>query len=267
MKFGESTEVFTQRYYEEGPGSIKQNLKLGEGIIVEWRTLFASMNSERDEMLKVEKLFDLPKFSYDSYLAAFAHFQGMEVIYELYHRQKAAREQWGKSSWLNFNSQILYDGIEVFLAEFRHLPEAVQSLEAGGALLTTMLQFKESIPLFVKLKNEAIRSRHWKELMSRTGKHFDISTEAFNLLCVFEMELYDHKAACLEIINNALKELAIELSIKDIVTTWEAMQLQIVKYEGNKSDCDSSYMLGDVSGILLLLDDHTMMLQTMANSE
>ncbi|CAH0394939.1 unnamed protein product [Bemisia tabaci] len=267
MKFGESTEVFTQRYYEEGPGSIKQNLKLGEGIIVEWRTLFASMNSERDEMLKVEKLFDLPKFSYDSYLAAFAHFQGMEVIYELYHRQKAAREQWGKSSWLNFNSQILYDGIEVFLAEFRHLPEAVQSLEAGSALLTTMLQFKESIPLFVKLKNEAIRSRHWKELMSRTGKHFDISTEAFNLLCVFEMELYDHKAACLEIINNALKELAIELSIKDIVTTWEAMQLQIVKYEGNKSDCDSSYMLGDVSGILLLLDDHTMMLQTMANSD
>lgn len=33
-----------------------------------------------------------------------------------------------------------------------------------------MKQFKGIVPLMVSLKNEAMRERHWKELMKKTGK-------------------------------------------------------------------------------------------------
>lgn len=35
-----------------------------------------------------------------------------------------------------------------------------------------MKQFKGIVPLMVSLKNEAMRERHWKELMKKTGKWF-----------------------------------------------------------------------------------------------
>lgn len=33
-----------------------------------------------------------------------------------------------------------------------------------------MRQFKNVVPLMVSLKNEAMRERHWKELMKKTGE-------------------------------------------------------------------------------------------------
>lgn len=45
---------------------------------------------------------------------------------------------------------------------------------------TKMKQFKNVVPLMVSLKNEAMRERHWKELMAKTG----ISYRKVSLLTV-----------------------------------------------------------------------------------
>lgn len=53
-----------------------------------------------------------------------------------------------------------------------------------------MKQFKNAIPLMVALKNEALRERHWKQLMEKTGQFFDMSADRFTLDNMFAMELH-----------------------------------------------------------------------------
>ena len=77
---------------------------------------------------------------------------------------------WAKTLWINLNAEALLDGMESFIGEFRRYNDSVKQLPVGQFLDVHMKQFKNSVPLFVELKNEALRERHWEELMDKTGE-------------------------------------------------------------------------------------------------
>ena len=71
---------------------------------------------------------------------------------------------------MNLDAETLLDGMERFFGEFRHYNDSVKRLLVGQFLDVHMKEFKNSVPLFVELKNEALRERHWEELMDKTGE-------------------------------------------------------------------------------------------------
>lgn len=99
------------------------------------------------------------------------------MLFDLYKNQRNAREIWAKTLWVNLNPQQLIDGMEHFIREFRRMPRAIKTMNVGQALDADMKHFKNSVPLFVELKNEAMRERHWQELMNRTGQYFDMDPD------------------------------------------------------------------------------------------
>lgn len=93
-----------------------------------------------------------------------------------------------------------------------------------------MKQFKNTIPLMVNLKNEALRERHWKMLMEQTGQYFDMAPDRFTLENMFAMELHRFSDITDEIINNAVKELLLEKSVKEVVSNWDNIYFIINKH-------------------------------------
>lgn len=61
--------------------------------------------------------------------------------------------------WADLNVQLLQEGIDSFLKAFRKLPKDVRNLSVGFHLESQMKEFKESIPLLLDLKHEALRER------------------------------------------------------------------------------------------------------------
>lgn len=45
----------------------------------------------------------------------------------------------------------------------------------------------------VSLKNEALRERHWLQLMEKTGQYFDMTPERFTLDNMFAMQLHKYQ--------------------------------------------------------------------------
>ena len=123
---------------------------------------------------------------------------------------QAAREQWSETLWANLNIQLLQDGIEGYLKQLRKLPKDVRQMAVGRALEEKMKEFRDSLPLFVDLKHEALRERHWKELMAKTGQKFDMNPETFTLANIFAMELHRYQETISEIVTCASKEMGIE---------------------------------------------------------
>lgn len=128
-------------------------------------------------LIKLEKLFDLPSIDYSTFLKIKTEFEGMEMLYNLYKKQRSAREVWAKTLWVNLNPQQLIEGMELFIREFRRLSKSVRDMNVGQALEINMRNFKNSVPFFIELKNEAMRERHWQELMRRTGQYFDMEPD------------------------------------------------------------------------------------------
>ena len=72
---------------------------------------------------------------------------------------QSAREQWAEILWANLNVQQLQEGIESYLKALRKLPREVKNLDIGKVLDERMKEFRDSLPLFVDLKHEALRDR------------------------------------------------------------------------------------------------------------
>lgn len=132
---------------------------------------------KRLDLTSAEILFDLPPTDYSAFVKVKTDYEGMILIYDIYRSQKIARDTWSKTLWVDLNPQQLVDGMDQYIKEFKKLPKSVRQLSVGHALDAAMKAFKNSVPLFVELKNEAMRERHWLELMDKTGMHFDMAPD------------------------------------------------------------------------------------------
>jgi len=71
-----------------------------------------------------------------------------------------AREEWSGTLWANLDIEQLTNGIDDFMRRLKKFPKSIKSLPICRVLEEKMKEFKESIPLFADLKNDALRDRY-----------------------------------------------------------------------------------------------------------
>ncbi|PIK48528.1 putative dynein heavy chain 10, axonemal isoform X3 [Apostichopus japonicus] len=263
---GFSTELdkFHGRFKEEGPCAVGNDLDKGLLLLEQYKKELKQYETDRQELANAERLFDLPITMYPELVQVQKEMSGLEKIYDIYKEQKAAREEWAQTLWANLNVNHLVDGIEGYIKSLKKLPRDVKGTPTARMVEGRMKEFKDSIPLFVDLKNEALRERHWKELMQKTGKSFDMNPDTFTLENLFAMELHNYKDVIADIVTSASKELSIEKGIKEVTDVWEGMKFNVVKYM--KGTQERGFILGAVDEVMQILDDNAMNLQSMSAS-
>ncbi|KPJ04007.1 Dynein heavy chain 10, axonemal [Papilio xuthus] len=264
-KFLKELDDFVEKFDSEGPGTIGEDMDRGLLLMEEYTKYFEELESRKRNLQAAEQLFDNPLADFSNFNRAKSDFHAMELIYKIYKAQKYAREIWAKTLWVNLNPQALVDGIEQFFKEYRKLPKATRSTPVGLMLDLKMKQFKGVVPLMVSLKNEAMRERHWKELMHKTGQDFDMSPDRFTLENMFAMELHKYQDVAEEIVNHAIKELAIERGVKEVQDTWANIMFTVSRHSARGED--RGYTLNPCDEIVVKLDDDAMTLQGMAASQ
>lgn len=70
-----------------------------------------------------------------------------------------AKAEWSQTLWVNLDIKLLQEGIEGLIKSLRKLPKDVRTLPVSFFLEGRMKEFKESVPLLLDLKNEALRDR------------------------------------------------------------------------------------------------------------
>ncbi|XP_053555751.1 dynein axonemal heavy chain 10 [Bombina bombina] len=255
---------FAERFRLEGPGSVGEDLDKGLQILTVYEKELLNYEKERQKLANAEKLFDLPITMYPDLIQVQKEITGLRQIYDLYNAQKLAKEEWSQTLWANLNVQVLQDGIESFLKGFRKLSKEIRTLPVAFYLESKMKEFKDSIPLLLDLKNESMRDRHWKDLMTRTSTSFEMNPDTFTLENMFAMELHKYVDVISDIVASAVKELSIEKGVKDIVDTWENMKFTVQRYV--KGTQERGTILGSVDDILQILDDNAMNLQSISGS-
>lgn len=257
-----------QHYKEEfalhGPGS--SNLDMDEGLkrLVEAKNAVSALSLEREGLVRAEKVFNMTISSYPELFELEVQLKDLDLIYVLYSDVKEAVSSWSKTLWANLDISVLNKGIEAYTTRLKKLPKELKQLAPYNVVAERIYTFKDSIPLFSDLKNEALRGRHWQKLMEITGRTFDMSPDTFTLENLFAMNLHEHAEAIGEIVGGAMKELSIENAIKEVEATWKNQKFTIIKYA--KGTEDRGMILGAIDEITVTLDDNAMSLQSMSAS-
>ncbi|CAF1153283.1 unnamed protein product [Adineta ricciae] len=258
--------AFAEKFAKFGPGSIKIADELSQGLKLMkiYRDELTKIEAEKQELTNAEKLFNLPISSYPELYVVQKEMKNLEKLYQLYESQIKARQVWSETLWRDLDVQLLVDGIENFIKELKKMPREVKGMPLAKLIETGMKEFRESLPLMLDLKNEALRERHWRTLMKETSIEFDMNPESFTLENLFQMNLQRFNDVIQNIVTSATKELQIEKGVREVVDAWEKVKFNVVKYvKGNQ---DRGYVLGACDEVLQQLDDHTMALQGMAGS-
>eukprot|EP01049_Picozoa_sp_SAG25_P003167 SAG25_NODE_178_length_12673_cov_19.868459_7_plen_1726_part_01 len=90
-----------------------------------------------------------------------------------------------------------------------------------NTIKATVDQFKLSLPMITDLKNPALRTRHWDQLIEKVGQNFDPHSDDFTLERVFDLKLPNYVDDVSTISSNANKELAVEKNLEEITEAWE----------------------------------------------
>ncbi|XP_048858906.1 dynein axonemal heavy chain 10 [Brienomyrus brachyistius] len=262
--FKQELSVFAENFSIRGPGAAGDDMEKGVAMLKLYEAELASIETSRQELSNAEKLFDLPFTMYPELLDVQKEIKGLQQIYHIYKAQKAAKMKWSQMLWVNLNIGLLQEGIEGFYKSLRMLPKDVRVLPPAFFLEGRLREFKECLPLLLDLKNEALRDRHWRELMEQTGTSFEMNRDTFTLENMFTMELHKYAGVISDIVTSAVKELSIEKGVKEVMDTWENMKFSVQRYF--KGTQERGSILGGVEEILQNLDDNTMNLQSMASS-
>ena len=146
----------------------------------------------------------------------------------------------------------------------RKQPAELKEMPLYARVKAEIEGFGVSLPLISKLKNEAMKERHWKKLMELTGVEFSMNPKTFTLQGIFEMNLSRFEDTIDDIVTEAMNELKIERDIEAISRKWRSTQLTVGEYA--KNGVFRAHLLLPADDVKVELEDHTLQLQTIQGS-
>jgi dynein heavy chain len=264
VTFQEECNIAHKKYLDKGPGSPNITLDEGLELLEEYHKTLHTMNSKKQELSNAENLFNLPVTIYPKLTELEEEIEKLSSIYRLYSEFKEFEEAQATTLWAELNVETLQEGITDLEKRCKKFNKELKERATFKKVEGVVLDFKESIPLIVNLKNDSMKPRHWETIMEFTGAKFEMNPKTLSLDNIFAMELNKFQSQVEEAVNEAVQENKIEIAIKEIETHWVKTNLELAKY--TKDGSDRGFILRSADDIKLELEDHMLNLQTMSGS-
>lgn len=127
------------------------------------------MKEQKEKLVREEKLFNLKLLNTEQFDTYYSEFQYMKLVYSLYEKQKLDIEKWSNIPWLEIKIEFVREAFGALMLQFKRLPDLAQNTLPAKILANYLKELRLSVPIFLKLKNDTLKSRHWKEMLDAVG--------------------------------------------------------------------------------------------------
>ncbi|XP_037951167.1 dynein heavy chain 8, axonemal [Teleopsis dalmanni] len=210
-----------------------------------------------------EKLFGLPITEYPLLHQRKREFNYLNRLYSLYIQVLKTISDYYELPW----SEVDIEKISAELADFqvrcRKLPKGMQTWPAYIDLKTKIDDFNETCPLLELMTNKAMKERHWTRLNALLKTDFDPTSSKFTLGKLLEAPILKHKDDVEDICVGASKELDIEAKLKQIVSDWSTVNLQLGMF---KTRGELVLKGQETLEIIAALEDSLMIINSLASN-
>ena len=135
----------------------------------------------------------------------------------------------GETLFTAMNPKKVKESLRGISEEFQALPANFKQYDAFEDLRVKVSKFQTMHNTVADLKGEAMKSRHWKKLL--TQLQINIQFNDLALLDLWNADLIVHKVAVSDIMAQAIGENAIERFLTDVREQWSHHELDLIKYQ------------------------------------
>ena len=170
-------------------------------------------------------------------------------------------DEWKTTQWKNIDVENMDMECKKFSKDIRGLDKDMRSWDAFLGLEVTVKNMLTSLRAVGELQNPAIRDRHWQHLVTATKVKF-VMSEDTTLADLLSLNLHNFEDEVHNIVDKAIKEMAMERMIKELDVIWTGMEFQ------HETHARTGYTLLRTSEELIeTLEENQVQLQNMMTSK
>lgn len=261
--FSKVAAEFLDKLKTRGPGLPSVGLDQGLQLLHDFQVELEQLVAEREELVLAEKLFGMHITSYPEVAQVESELKKLAEVYAIYHEYIDAVKGFSSILWSELDVSKLVSGTEEIYTKLKKLKH-LKHLPVFELADRTIEGFLNSLPLMADLKSDALRKRHWDQLMRVTGQQFDMDPKTFTLANMFAMQLHNFREEISGITSAAVKELTIEQELQKVAAVWREQKFDLFKY--TKGGEDRGWLLRSTEDVMVLLEDMSLNLQSMMAS-
>ncbi|KAI9356982.1 dynein heavy chain and region D6 of dynein motor-domain-containing protein [Zopfochytrium polystomum] len=192
-----------------------------------------------------------------------AELENLSQVWNLTLEWSNAWDEWKFMPFLKLNANEMEEVIQKIQKKILRCPKECREWEVYQNLKDKVAQCKRTVPVLQDLRNPALRTRHWQQLMDDTGRVFDPNSTDFTLEKILEIGLDQNGEAISSMSAAATKELLLEEGLNNIKLAWDQLELDIIPYKEEKG----YFKVRSTDAIFEVLEDNQVTLSSMKASK
>jgi dynein heavy chain len=186
--FQRMVDELADRFDQHGPYTIENDLQRTFLLMKEYEKELNKIEQRKIELINVMKLFHIPLINYPNLIRIEREINGLNILSNIYDEFNQKKKLWSNILWSELDINDLITNVDLFIKNFRHLSSDIKTTVTGRTMEKYLLDFRSSFPIMIDLKNEALRERHWREIIRETN----IENNILTLENIFQMNLYQY---------------------------------------------------------------------------
>uniref|UniRef100_A0A3Q1K2D2 Dynein axonemal heavy chain 11 n=1 Tax=Anabas testudineus TaxID=64144 RepID=A0A3Q1K2D2_ANATE len=219
------------------------------------------MEAEMKKLQDTANLFEVSFPDYKQLRQCRSDIILVKAVWDMVIFVKTSIEDWTKTPWKEINVEQMDMELRRFAKEMKILDKEVRVWDVYTGLESTVKNLLTSLRAVNELQNAAVRERHWQQLMNTTGVRF-VMGDSTTLGDLLELQLHRVEDEVKNIVDKAVKEMAIERVLAEITQTWSIMSLS---YETHAST--GIPLLKADENLIETLEDNQVQLQNILMSK
>ena len=260
-KFEMKNHNFREEFRKKAPFRFEVGAEAAYGLIDSGHFDVLAMEHEASALKKSCELFELQVPTYRQLSDCRRDVGMLKTIWDLVGLVIYMFDQWKLTLWVEIDTDAMEARCKELSKELRRLDKEIKGWDVYTGLDQTVKDMVTSLRAVGELRSNAIRERHWKQLMKTTGVTF-VLTKDMKFQDLLSLQLHKFEDDVKVIVDRATKELGMEKVLNDLDKIWTAMEFSYEKKDPNKTA-----LLRSSEELIETLEDNQVMLQTMMTSK
>ncbi|UJR10317.1 hypothetical protein I4U23_014523 [Adineta vaga] len=228
-----------------------------------WASQLRKFDQDVQQLTDLASIFDINIPEYKIIKLCRKEMRPLKHLWDLIYLIRSRIDEWTKTPWKQVNIELIDQELrQTYLnKELRLLSKECNQWNTYQGIEKDVKNLIASLRSVGEFRNNAIRPRHWEELMKETGVQINM-TDDTSLQDLLVLNLHKYEDEVKNIVDKAAKEQGMEKILIDLENTWSNMNFQTEKHPRTNIT-----LVSIDDDILVALDEHQTQLQTLLSSK
>ncbi|XP_054277851.1 dynein heavy chain, cytoplasmic-like isoform X3 [Macrosteles quadrilineatus] len=195
---------------------------------------FSRLKEERDNVAKAKEALELQdpsgvSSSEDRMLVVFEELQDLRGVWSELSRIWQQIDEIREKPWLSIQPRKLRQQLDTLTQQLKELPARLRQYSSYEYVKKMLQGYSKVNMMIVELKSDALKERHWKQLMRKLRVNWVLSD--LTLGQVWDVDLQSNESVVKEIILTAQGEMALEEFLRQVRESWQSYELDLINYQ------------------------------------